>query len=299
MSTEYEAHEAAAIFPLMTDAEFDGLLGDIQKNGQQNPIYLYEGKIIDGRNRYNACKQLGIQPIIKEWTGSGNMLDFIVSLNFHRRNLDESQRSMVGAKIKHIFEEDARKRQIALAGTRPSVDLSTNWDEGKEASKNGRASDKAAKLVNSSSTSIYRAAKVLKDGIPELIQSVEAGQVTVAKAHSIAKLPAEEQADILQRELSGEKVSRRKPKDATLMFTPRPRSDPPKGFSPDPEGSEMLYEILSRISETLGLLIGHAENELLRLPKSTVKEVRFRVGGCIDGMHKSAERLEISYKMCK
>jgi len=45
-------HEAANIFPMMSDAELDDLTESIRANGQRHPILLYEGKILDGRNRY-------------------------------------------------------------------------------------------------------------------------------------------------------------------------------------------------------------------------------------------------------
>ena len=48
------AHPIANIFPRMSDTEFDELVEDIKKNGLQEHIWLYEGKILDGRNRYEA-----------------------------------------------------------------------------------------------------------------------------------------------------------------------------------------------------------------------------------------------------
>ena len=55
MTERLEYHELANIFPLIQGVEFDELVKDIQWNGLQEPIILYEGKILDGRNRYNAC----------------------------------------------------------------------------------------------------------------------------------------------------------------------------------------------------------------------------------------------------
>lgn len=48
-------HPIANLFPLMTGDEYLALVEDIRANGLLEPVVLYEGKILDGRNRYNAC----------------------------------------------------------------------------------------------------------------------------------------------------------------------------------------------------------------------------------------------------
>ena len=58
----YTFHPYADIFPLLEGPAFDALVEDIRERGQQEPIWLYEGKILDGRNRYRALQQLGREP---------------------------------------------------------------------------------------------------------------------------------------------------------------------------------------------------------------------------------------------
>src|SRR5262245_52265219 len=45
-------HSASNLFPLMEGEEFDALVADIRKNGLLEKIDLYDGQIVDGRNRY-------------------------------------------------------------------------------------------------------------------------------------------------------------------------------------------------------------------------------------------------------
>ena len=65
---QYEAHPAAEIFPEMDAKTLDDLAVDIKTNKQHMPIILFEGKILDGRSRYLACKKASVSPKTKEIT---------------------------------------------------------------------------------------------------------------------------------------------------------------------------------------------------------------------------------------
>jgi len=58
--TALKFHPLAGLFPLMEGAEFDELRDDIKKHGLREPLCEYEGKLLDGRNRYRACEAAGI-----------------------------------------------------------------------------------------------------------------------------------------------------------------------------------------------------------------------------------------------
>src|SRR6185369_4965990 len=102
----------ANIFPPMRDKEYQELKASIAAQGLFDPIWTYQGKVIDGRHRLRACTELVIPPRYQEWDGKGSLFDFVISLNLHRRHLKEAQRAMVAARIKPQFEEEARKRQL-------------------------------------------------------------------------------------------------------------------------------------------------------------------------------------------
>ena len=65
----YEYHELANLFPLMDESQYSDLVADIKENGLVESIVLHEGKILDGRNRYNACNDAGVEPNFVEYEG--------------------------------------------------------------------------------------------------------------------------------------------------------------------------------------------------------------------------------------
>ena len=39
----------------MAEEQYNKLVEDIRENGQREPVWLYDRKVIDGRNRLRAC----------------------------------------------------------------------------------------------------------------------------------------------------------------------------------------------------------------------------------------------------
>ena len=81
---EREFHVVTELFPLMSGVAFEELAADIKKNGLREPILCdAEGSILDGRNRYRACLQAGVEPRFVEWKGEGALPELALSLNLY------------------------------------------------------------------------------------------------------------------------------------------------------------------------------------------------------------------------
>jgi len=189
---KYEFHPWANTFPMLDDRELRELADDIAKNGLRHPILLAEGKIADGRNRYQACELAGVAPRFVEWDGNGSLLDAIVSDNLKRRHLDAAQRAIVAARLKPIYEEEAKARQEATRA-RPGQQVGQAVANLPPPTTHGKARDHAAAALNVSPRSVEYASAVLRDGTEELVNAVERGEVAVSTAARIAKLPVIEQ----------------------------------------------------------------------------------------------------------
>jgi len=195
-------HPVADLFPLLTGQAFQELAADIKKNGLREPILLDpEGLIIDGRNRYRACNHAGVAPRFVQWQGEGTLPEVALSLNLHRRHLDESQRAMVAARTAKWMEKDAAERR----GMR--TDMVANLPP----SQFGKTRDKAGALVNVSPRLVTSAAKVLRNGCAKLIALVDAGELAVSAAARLASLGHEDLEKALAeraQQLAGRRLRR-------------------------------------------------------------------------------------------
>ena len=198
LSKALRVHPAASLFPEMNASEFASLKADIRDRGLMVPISLSaDGRIIDGRHRYKACRELKIEPTCVRNKGYDNeaiIAAAIVSLNLKRRHLDESQRAMVAARLRAIFS----KENASPAKKEEGGDSSANLR-----SEKGKASEKAAAALNVSARSVEHAAKVLASAAEELISAVDTGVVAVSAAASLAKLPEAIQRRITKMVVEG------------------------------------------------------------------------------------------------
>jgi hypothetical protein len=172
-------HKATDLFPPMTADEFSALKADIAANGLQEPLWTYKGEIIDGRNRYRACQQLGIEPACREWDGEGSVVAFVVSANLHRRHLTSSQKAAIAVGIKRELAKEAKQRQKKHGGTTPGKKKTLPQ---KVEEVNGEAAEQAAQLMGTNRQYVYDAER-LEEEAPELFERVKAGTLSLPKAH--------------------------------------------------------------------------------------------------------------------
>ena len=180
---------------MLPDKELEGLAEDIKAKGQLLPITLYEGKILDGRNRYRACEMAGVTPKTQEYTGD-DPLGLIASLNDHRRHDSENERALVGARMANLMRGGDRKSdeiKSSMETLKPAITI-----------------ERAAELSGSSKGNIKRAKAIVQGGIPELMDMAESGEVSIRAASEVAKLPEEEQRKAVLGGITGVKEAAKK-----------------------------------------------------------------------------------------
>jgi len=172
-----EIHEYADMIPRMLAEEYESLKQDIKQNGLIEPIVLYDGKILDGRHRYNACKELGIKPNYINYDGE-DALSFVIAKNIHRRSLTKSQLATLAVELLPRIEEEAKKRM-----------LSGKADPGKlfaQGRKKGRSREIAADITGVNQRYITDAKKI-RNTDNNLFNEMKKGEVTISEAKKIIK----------------------------------------------------------------------------------------------------------------
>jgi len=218
---EYEFHEAANIFPL--DEEHLGELAeDIKREGLLCPVEVFDGKIIDGRRRWLACKKAGAKPEVVK-VSPVDPVAYVISLNLKRRQLTKSQAGACAAraeKLKARYAEEAKERHAKLSGRPPKEKPVPNCAQ---VSETGRTRDRLAEDFGVSHGTVDRAARAIRDGIPELVKALDSGKIAANLAANISAYPKSEQARLLQEKL---KKKQRSSSPAKPPATGQPQSQP-------------------------------------------------------------------------
>ena len=137
---ELEVHPACLILPEMDADDYEKLKEDISGFGLRHPIILYQGKILDGRHRYRACLELGIEPWFEDWQGGSSVVEFVLGENLYRRHLSQSQKAMVGANAIDYHRAEAKKRQLESAAIGGSVTINQRLIEATKSEINNKVS---------------------------------------------------------------------------------------------------------------------------------------------------------------
>ncbi len=177
----YQIHPAAMLFPEMEGDQWNKFVVDIRDNGQQEPIIVHNGKVIDGRNRLRACRWLKIEPKVRQYQGrEEDILQYVISLNLNRRHLTESQRAMIAAKL--VTARNGGDRRSNQSANLPTE--TTN--------------SQAASAFNVSERTVRTAKTVASQGTPEVTAAVEAVRVSLNEASKIVQLRPEKQKEIVE-----------------------------------------------------------------------------------------------------
>jgi hypothetical protein len=177
-------HPIADVWPMMAEDKLHELADDIRKNGQLVPVWLYEGKILDGRNRWAACKIAGIEPKTKEYTGD-EPTAFAVAMNDRRRHMNKGALAAVAAELEPHFAADAKRRQIRKPKPESVVEKVPQQTPRK-------AREEAAASVGVNDRYVSDAKKV-KQEAPEVFERLKAGKITLQDAkREVAKKPTDD-----------------------------------------------------------------------------------------------------------
>jgi len=192
-------HPASNEFPLLDEERLAELAVDLQANGQREPIRLYEDQIIDGRNRYLACRKAELEPWVEPLPEDMNPFAYVWSLNGQRRDLTQDQRYLIWKSCvarsgewetqQRQLQEEANRARSSAASTRLRADggrfadgTSASTDCGRTgARRRGKGSTAKAEASCTNRGAVERMDRLERER-PDLADQVRMGQITSAEA---------------------------------------------------------------------------------------------------------------------
>ena len=203
-------HDAANSFPMMDAKRFSELKESIRVNGLREAIMLCEGKILDGRNRWKACQELGKEVATRQY--AGDPWTYVWDLNGNRRDINADQRFLIW-KFCHehseawqrerekIKDEANKKRSEANKGIPYAPKGGTRKPEGDKVVEQSvplpfpslarphLARNAAAVASKTNPGAVARGEKLAKER-PDLAEDVRLGKKKPAEAHRQMKRDA-------------------------------------------------------------------------------------------------------------
>ena len=167
-----EWHEASRIYPMLSDDLLQELAADIRENGLLEPILIdVDDRIIDGRNRYAACKIAEVEPVFEVHTDADSIVSVVLSLNHKRRHLNKGQLAACAAKAEELMkaERDAAAER-RKAGNAKGGKSSQKIDQTSDDNAN-KADSRVAEQFGTNRQYVADARKI-RDESPETLDRV-------------------------------------------------------------------------------------------------------------------------------
>jgi hypothetical protein len=183
-------------FPMMDGVSYDELVRDIQEHGLLDPVIMFEGMILDGRNRKKACQELGLPAREVQYEGDDPQA-FVWGKNAVRRQLDGPGLKLAAARLSDAGV--GRPSVINVSTQSPGVTGTGAAPKGAPiGEKRPRTRKEVAELTGVPARQIDKAKKILKSGTPKVIKAVESGDLALDAAERLSRKPKEEQDKIME-----------------------------------------------------------------------------------------------------
>ncbi|HEX3871826.1 MAG TPA: ParB N-terminal domain-containing protein [Pirellulales bacterium] len=186
---QWRAHPVADLFPMMSDDELKDLAADIDLRGQLQPIVVHKDEILDGRNRYAACKLAGVNPTFEQYDDD-DPVGHVLAANMARRHMTKGQRAMIIAQVclvsKQTMREAAGQHGISAGRiSQASLVIKHRADLVKSVISGLVPFDDAYRYAQKSKAEAEEAERLLaelRDCAPDLADRVVDGDLTIHQA---------------------------------------------------------------------------------------------------------------------
>lgn len=223
-----ELKKLSDAYPL-TDAERKELKKLLIDKGQILPILIWDGYVVDGHNRLELLNELNIEPFYKEvaFESLDDAKMFIINNYLGQRNLTDGQKWELAHDKKEILLEKGRANLKTNVGNNQRLSI---VDKGKK----HNTQNEIAKDLGWSTGKVAMADKVWKEAVPEVKESIKAGETSINQAYQ--EIRKKER----QKKLAGKKEENKKQEKSSIITKPKVFIQSYKDFLPDKKDFDLL-----------------------------------------------------------
>lgn len=265
-------NEFKNLLPPLDVEEYKMLEKNIVEHGfnKNFPIMEWHGYIVDGHNRYNICKKHNIDFVYGSlaYKTKEEVIEWIISIQLGRRNLNPAQRIVIAEKYRYIYEKKAKENRSLNGGDR----CSKKYRDLKN-SKNIKNYEYKAKLTKSS-TPLLEKEKI--NVRAKLAKIAGVSQDTYAKGKKILDSDNEK---LKQDVLSGEKSINAGYKEVTLKKSDDKKINEEKSIVPRKQKSNKI-----EISEEVRKICEDLKTEKTKEYRDSIWNYKIDIIECMNAM---------------
>jgi protein gp37 len=175
-----------ALIPPLTQEEYSLLKQSIDEEGCRERLIVWNGTIIDGHNRYEICRDLGVEFDTEDFAFSSeyDAMLWIISNQLGRRNLSDFQKAELISKKKDILLKKGKKKReqnLKQGDKKPETVLDTK-------SEQHNTRKQLADEVGMSERKFAQAEQLIKEAPEEVKQELRAGTKKIGEAYRELKV---------------------------------------------------------------------------------------------------------------
>lgn len=179
-----KVHPLAASMPPMSETRYKELLASLRLGYKaDDPIALYEGKILDGKHRYKGCRELDIEPVTVEFDdGKGETAAEFVFRKAISKELTDTQLALARLELNLDGEVKAAKEREQAgkgedgSGGRGNKKTLASHDARVNGKPKGKAAAVIAEKAGVGTRTVEKLMYVIKHGTAEEVQAIREGK---------------------------------------------------------------------------------------------------------------------------
>lgn len=188
----------AYIDPL-TPEEYEALERSLLAEGCRDALVLWGDLLIDGHNRYGICQKHGIPFQTVQHPHFKTMDDvhlWMIDQHLGRRSVSDFQRGVLALRKREIL---AQRQAAAAASSSPDPAHASAAEEAPAVESGAitttplKSRADIARAARLSANQVVLIEKIQTQAVPELVDAVKQGTISINAAAAVASLPAEEQ----------------------------------------------------------------------------------------------------------